>query len=1309
MMVSLSRLLLVMAALQFLVFGVSAQPDTGAQGIERQLNGGWVVAYRDTKLGLISGRAYIDTSINLGTLTFRLPDGRVSKLSADSFSVDGNVVRILWTTVSTGEEARFEPFGERLNAPLGGVKLKIGDAVHKISLGVPRAPDGTITSELVYHPESKSFSGNWGQYVDAVTGDSGGEVRNGTFAYGEHSVGGGTLTGGEYWTRPKPVIKDAFVIRPQFAMGLYGPGYPDPFGTVTDGSPSDKIRYVFIYGKNLPQSRGERIDIVSEDQDVSYYLYALKATYDREDVVVDKELLNEALGRVDLKAGVANPPYRKEVDDDFLILEVTLQSGVTPGYKALSINGVDTAWTLRFGDHRAELGFARDLTLGLAPELRENATSDVELTDIVYAPEEIFVELHTQVEMPFDNFQILLSHNDEFVKFGEKRGVTAHKQTAIGSPKVYRSDPFQIASPGTADQYPPGTQLIEAKPGDKLHATLGGARVLNVSNPIATVKIIGTPADLLKAIEGEAAPKGMLWQQAVLEAAKCAGIDEADSIPIGQVSRKEADNFTDTVISTLWRDVETLLNTRINVGEHAGTIMMRPVFISMLKAAEETYSAPMSDSAIIGLRLTLSVAVTDGGHPLSYIKVAAPSGDEIPLAMTFYDNHLEDQYGLKGEQLVEYQVKAMRVARAKLLTQIRGSIRKLKDIDPCDVKEMLYLTGFGTEDVQRRTYAGLMKPRTYNDNFLNEAGTQVQSVRQIWVADRQARARVANVSLYAKTLKAQEKLSDDEWDNFAITVSVISIPIGAVGGGVLALESVVQAAAFIDISDFFINVIQEGSKQYSEHQELNFATGASAVIGDRRLRQAIRDDSPFLLSLWKTIASGMQAGAAVRSLGSAADLERAIIRANRSTKSIMASDGSKLEAFKALKPERQRDIYRAIIAAMDNELKLGRGLLETRELEMLEFERLIANEDLVRAAFGPVRPEWARRLGNEAWLRLDDMVTRPDLQRLIRESPTEMERFLLDDDAINFLRLPQTDLANLQRAVTRYKNRAPSRGPAFVEQAAESRGNPEGLFLKTIVNEGDEGPVAYTNVFAGQSAGGTRYGEFVRGRRPDMVFDTGKDLFVFDMALANRMDLPDELLATPGKFVPGSPQLDLTELRQAGAWRRRAGPRWVPDVEIPLRDGDPGVPFVMFNNLRSFNSLGFRYADPSLGGIMLKQVASANTCGQLAWLRHTYPSKSVDDLFRYTLSYRYAENTAQQLGFRISEVRVVGAVPGQPDYTGAYATLDQMANGRWFDPGGAKTLQEAEAAKRAFLELYTLPGNPSVPQSFNVYLKFEPL
>tara|TARA_R110001592_G_scaffold363371_1_gene685743 strand:+ start:375745 stop:379671 length:3927 start_codon:yes stop_codon:yes gene_type:complete len=1262
------------------------------------INGSWSIVYQDIQLGFVKGRAFIDTDAAHAEILLRHPhSGKETHLIAQSIEINGDRVTITWGAEKSENERAFKPFGEAVPTAGLSLVLGLGEAQQKISLEKAVVPSGKIVTDLVYYPVSEKLSGDWRQSIDAVTGDAGtGKGRAGFFRYGAPDVGGAELTGIEVWSRPQPVIKDTFSINKQFAYDFAGPTYPYPF-TNSGGEKSEgnKTRYIFVLGEDLPHRRSDRIEIESLDEDVDYYLYELRSSYQKRGGPgkADTYWPDEGYKLVEqrVKSGKAN--YKPEADDDFLILEATLKPGVTPGYKALKINGVETAWLLRFGDHQATMGFARDLTLDLRDQVgldQKQIPVEYEQTDLVYRQEQVVLEIRTQGHLPIEEFRILVGKNGQMMKFGDDRGLLAKRSSNPANPNIYHTAPIYLINKGEQNLYPPDAITIEVTARDKLQAALGGAQILNLQTPLVQAQVLGNPTEVLKAVQGGRARPGRLWREAVLRAAQCAGIEGAQSIATSEMSRLQADEYTDFNVSTIWRDVETLLQTRINIGEHAGSIMMRPMFIAMMKQSLAYYETELDDTAVMGLRRELESAVLYDRHALENVIILAPKGGSIALATTFYDTHMEREYGLSSAALATYQVKAMREARSALASALKKSIKKAEQTDECNVRDMLFLTGFGWQNVQRRTHATLMKLKNVREIFNDATGKTVIRQRANWVADRQARARVANVALYAQMLKRQEDLSDDEWDNFLITVSLLSLPIG-IGAEFLAIESAVAGVALLDASDLIVNLYQESEKQVGEHVELEFARGASAVIGSSRFDKAVAQDSSIVISYFKTILSASQVANSIASLSSAARLERSVRRANRVVNRMYANKASVGDILPRLSASEKVDIFRAIMRTRSRRAALGPKGLDANELRISAFDRAFASRAHPPGAVdAAVRPTWATRLSEQAFNRLDDMIMRADVIRLVEAHPAEMNRLLMDDDALGILRLPQEDFQSFERAVRREKNRAPMRGNEVVDQADEALGNPEGLTYSKVRfdREGDY-LTAETRVYAGRETNGTKYGWFIRGRKPDPVFNTGKDLFVFDLAQTFRH--------APRATKPG---------RETGMVGYGAAPRWVYDVKVPLRDDDPGLPFVMFSNFRTYRALGFSFADPQLGGIMLKNVVSVNSVGELNWLRHTYPNKSVDELFQYTHSYRYAKNTAEQLGFRVTEVRVRGAVPGEPGYVYS-APLAQQVKSRFFDPGAAKNAGEVVEAQRRFVEKYEVPGHPDAPVSFDVYLKLE--
>ena len=259
--------------------GASTDSATTKAGI----NGSWLVAYQDTQHGFIKGRAFIDSDADYAELLLSHPQtGKQTKLTADSLEIDGAEVTITWVAGEPDNKRTFKPLGEAVPTNGPSVSLGLGETEQEVSLKKPAVPDGKVTVELIFYPDSENLSGEWRQSIDAVSGNAGeGKGRAGYFRYGTADEGGAELSGMEVWRRPIAVIKDTFSINNQFSSDFAGPSYPYPFseagGEVSDSS---RTRYVFVLGKELPQRRSDNIRIESLDADVDYYLYELKSSYE---------------------------------------------------------------------------------------------------------------------------------------------------------------------------------------------------------------------------------------------------------------------------------------------------------------------------------------------------------------------------------------------------------------------------------------------------------------------------------------------------------------------------------------------------------------------------------------------------------------------------------------------------------------------------------------------------------------------------------------------------------------------------------------------------------------------------------------------------------------------------------------------------------------------------------------------------------------------------------------------------------------------------------------------------------------------
>ncbi len=1273
---------------------VLAQPSDEAAvstNVAETIKGGWAVAYEDQHLGLVKGRAYLDTEFNSAEITLTHPNtGQKIKLKARSFTISGTEIELVLPPGSPSANGPFTHMGDMVSTDRSTTKLNLGDTEQIISLGIPPAPDGSVKLTLTYDRETDSLSGFWHQQVDAVSGQASQESgRTGYYRFGSQTVGGADMIGREVWRRPPPIIKGTFAIKDQFGATLAGPNfaYPYPGGRTTPANTTHALRHVMVIGKFLPQRFGEGTEIKSLDDKIEYSVYRFESSY--QPPPLDTYYRDKGFERVLEMQKTENPPFKWEKnDDDFLILRVNLKPGVLPGRKKLTINGTPTEWLLRFGDHKAEIGFARDNTQDLRDrqdiDLRGLAI-ETEMANFVYQSEQVYLEVRTAVPLPMDSVPVMIAKNGKFLKFNGKRELTAIKSSNPDEPAIYRTPPLYLIDQGQQWIYPPTALTIVVNQKDQLQAQLGGDPVLNVSPTFGQVSVLTSPTDIRGAILGDWTQLGISWPEAVYRAAKCANVDDLDRITdVNALTREEADYFSDAVITTLFSNAPSILTTRIKVGEHAGMIMLRQMIVDLMKQSLPLYEKPLTDKQILALRARLRNAVKYSDIALEKMKVVGPDGRLGSFDISFYPTLLEQLYDLKGEKRTAYQISSMREARQKLVVAMKASIQRAESVTECDVHAMTYLTGFSMQGVQLRANDALMKLKEVTDTFPGVDNQPVTMMRRVWVPDRQARARVSNVALVAETLRAQEGLSNSEWNSYFLTVALLSFPLNFT-----SIEVLLAAVLIIDVTDFGVNLYQEGTQQYGEEVELKFAKGAAALIGTRRYNRAAERDKPWFVSAFKILMSTAQV------VGSSADFvtsglaARSVERGQELAAALRTRTGEGNEAIRRLPQSQRQDLMSAVVHARRLEENIGRAAMETQELAALRFSDLVeSGEFAASASRAATKPWWAQSLDDAAFRRLDDMIGRDDIIRLVKDNTAEMGRLLTDDDAITILRLPQKDINSFKKAVQKYKDRAPTRGPEFVRQAHPSTGNPEGLHFGDIGLSARGGmQTADMRVYHGIDNDGPMVGYFTRGRVADDVFNTGKDFFVFDTAQTFRQM---QLAGKPPGPVTHAP-----------------GPRWINDVRVPLRDNAPGVPFVMFSNMRTYQALGFNFADPNLAGIMLKNVQSANTAGQLHWLRHAYPEKSVSELFRYTQSYRYAQNTAEQLGFKISNVEVRGVVPSDGGGIVITEQLKRLVDGPWFEPGRARTAAEAAAARQDFIKTYRVADAPDIPISFDVYLKFQ--
>lgn len=1360
---------------------VDQEPD-----LKQVLADGWAISYRDLNLGWVHGRATLMPSAGMAEVTLVHPQTQAeTSLRADSVTIDGNNVQIVLPAHAFGAPIDRDIGFEKLTPASPLVNLSLGGPDQQITLGSPSEPDQKVTINLTYDLQSDMLSGRWHQKVDAVTGRVGDNSgRFGHFHLGSPETGGGEMYGTEVWLRHKPEIKGSFAVFDQLGSSVAGYFYPYPFtsdGTMKEERAAlqhDHKRIVMVLGKHLPLNNLEQTKLESLDEDVTYKAYRYQEYYKKnpqDTFERDKAFERlEALKKMDLA------PYEHAQDDEFILLEATLKPGVKPGRKTLRVNGVETEWLLRFGDHRAEIGFSRDLAQDLRDRPAEelgNISLKHEFTEFVYRPEAIYIEIKTETRIPIETLPILVARNGEIIKFGPLRAISATLPDPE-APNTYRTPPIYLIKDGQQDLYPKDALTLVVEPQDVLQAALADTPILALSPNHAQAVVLHTPQDMSSAISGDWSvdpvtnkrnKHNMLWREAVYDAAVCAGIDEARQYTnANDLTRLAADSYSDFAIGEVFTDAPVYLTTEIKIGEHAGMIMIRQILLELMHAKMISLDASKTDDEILGLRSQLEKNIrfdperlntpTDD-LPLNKVKIKDPSGKGMTtLASSFYPDILEKDFGIKGTKIDDYQLQAMREARVAMVKALKDSIKRVDDVDHCDVYELTQITGYGMKAVATRTNAALMKLKEVKSDFSDENGLPVTRQRLVWVPDLQARARVETVALVADRLRIQEEISNQNWESFIMAVGLATLPVSIWGAGAgLAADAILVTTATLDALDLLTSAVWEYTKLEAETQELNFALGVTTIAGTRRYNIAKENQSDRIVSAASVLFGAFQLGMDVKDIAKLL-IARKTLHTRKSVErgtelivdlNTQSADGPLV--IRELTERERDDVLNAVIHVVRRESTLGLDLLETAELDVLKFSDLI--ESGVFDSIPPgvlTRPWWTDPLSEAARVRLEaeSMLTVDHVRELITRFPERMQTHIMDDDALYILKkpishlnekTPANDLAAFEEAVARHKknNNIPDQGPDHYDQTFEMNGSPEDIHYAPISVHRDKdtgGLVANLHAYQGRHDAeplrpiGKKVPEdfdkappyvahFTRSRIPDDIMGTGKDTLVFDLAQPYRhlpyLSRPNETFARVLKDeIPfdklGPPRIN-------GPLERTAAPRKIYDVAHPTSDVSAGVPFVMFTTMRMAQALGFEHADASLGVLKLNNVFSANTAAELHWLAHTYPDEPLEKLFRYTHSYRYAEATARQMGFRISEatddVKILDYPRTVLEYEAAskQSLLSMVQRPFYFDPGKVTNVTELSVSKRRFMEAYLVPQAPEVPVGFDVYLKLEPI
>jgi len=1346
------------------------------------ISGEWIAVYTGRSLGKVQGRATISPDETSAKVEYTHPvSGKKFKLFSTSFRRNGNKITIVFEGKQPGSEHKDgQGFPQHdLIVPENTNNFDVTVRKNKVTANLnPRKESDLdkVTLEIVLDGREKLY-GFWLYNADPVTErDRLGYGRVGDFL----KLDDGTFLqhGGETWTRPKPFIYGAFALENQSGFNHYTkkPFYPHPF----QGNERDNryaFRTLFIFGENLPQDRSSPVIFKSDSEYITYrnvkfpgdasrlpddlnpfsedkrkllkrFLSAKEQVVFQEgdSIVTEVKLKEEGL-----------PPDEQEViqECDFIVAEVKLKEGVTPGLQSFSMNGAEAAWVLQFGDHKAHISFVRKIDPVLPTsqfEIWVNAKTGEEIRLVghsedleepykykqtvyyeyehihdVFIPEEIRVEVRTDLVLDVDKINITFGHNGELKKLGSGPLIPAHRTK--DDPRVFLTDPILLTKASGGDKliYYPGPHYeVAAKNGDYLLAEIADPGLIPAVPLPARGNIHTSPASTK---EGH---YSFLWKDYLLQAAACWDINITNW-------DRENDEFVDDISETLFLEDKwdlisffstpgghllfkkvfgTKLKTNFELGDHAAMLLMRQTFIDQIEKtiirfktdsksnnknlfAFRHYIDPFRWNAIdhpitqstlnrISPFSTFNVISPSGyatRKSFFSMEVTGPDGNKIPFWKTFeLTDDIQDP-----KDVPRWVYDATREAINEYIRILEKSKAYAKGIEAKELEDLVKLTGNSFDAIRHLIIPRLMKletefvetrPNLWSPAPLNNYGTggdfptyQPSGPRWTlnWTPDNSARLRVTDIENKFLQVKFHQDISDEDTQNLIIATALLTLPVCIGGGPYIAFACSFSEVAF---ESYF------ALDKYSESQaEIEFVRGTIDVLGYGRYKKAKAEEYDYLdltLRVATIIGFEMAAGPLIETIAKsiAFEAKKAFKWFRKGIRNIRAQRGRVLLSKYDFDVEKlpsnlgQRN-YRNIIAYATKAkmLRKANRILDDNQTKILS-QLDILTEKAIK------RPKWARNLDDVTNNALKDLYSRKDIAKLMKSSENKVIELLRKggrdrQEALNVLRFrPNRTWEQFKRQLdARLEIKTEAKDPIkFFKQT--DPGDAVGRKAHKLLDD------AHWKYELKDVSGDVPGSKSVKlsdpdGGRTEVVRAFDKDTGTFTMVRAERV-----------------------------------GDRSKFDFDLPANLTKKGTPTLIFANLRLMNEfkIGFAGAKGNqLKMVVMKNVTNKRTDIQLVWFRNTYhPAKSfkelneaglLGDFLRHTRSVQYAESIINLAGYRIKSVKL--------------DDLAELPSAIGEDLSCFKVLSDAETAEQ-YLRRYGVSKKENGPGMFDILIEVEP-
>lgn len=685
--------------------------------------------------------------------------------------------------------------------------------------------------------------------------------------------------------RPGPAIAHAIVLEDQSEFADSGrPAWPYPFWKGASATPADATRTLFVYGRGLPRSWSDKMELKSSDPAIHYIVTAISVDDDEDPAMTklnprDQEQLAKGWQIATLNLDEPTKQFIKGMDA--LILRVNFDSGALPGKKEFTLNGLDTDWLLTFGDTMAGMSFMREVTEDIADPTTE-----------LILPEQTFLQIQTAVPLPVPSIELRVHINKEkaeaawSVAWNGARTLTARRI----SDTVYRTDRIELYEAGRpAPPKTPGFYALGVQVGDQIYVEPDDPYLLAMTPGVLKAKVLRTPAEL-----------GETWKEALERAARDAGVPEAeawyrvdddnhshnDAGPWSQLSAAKAAeirnrNWTSLSLKVLnspltelvyltttpfplsfypiilraalphLTAIDPLLKGKfvetvdIKVGDLAALYLLSDEFVRRTKDRIENLKSIQGDAALRALRLSLKPNALNADSEWTHIRVTCPSGgasDGCPYSYALFDEYLKKMFGDDWRKRDKWTLDATKEAVAKLIQAAEASVAKVEGLTGRGPQTGLIgratdaVVGDSTADKSQKlldvlgyTYAPLVPTLNARMMRLGEIGSPP---RQLWVPDLNGRYELRNLHLLYDAVIAQKNYAELDRTFFVQAV-------GAMAGPFLSGESAIMEAIgwTAEVGQFVIPLSLDIKDAVRQREDLKVALGASLVLGTQLLDQ----------------------------------------------------------------------------------------------------------------------------------------------------------------------------------------------------------------------------------------------------------------------------------------------------------------------------------------------------------------------------------------------------------------------------------------------------------------------------------------